>query len=499
MLQNSAGRYDAALTAATFAAAHPEALEFCHWGLVELIEAAAARCGRPERTAAAFERLLATTRASGTGWALGIEACCRALLSDETAEVHDREAVARLSSTRLRVPLARAHLLYGEWLRRKRRRTDAREQLRTAHAILTERRIEAFTERAARELLATGETARRRRFETNDQLTPQESQIARLARDGFANPDIAAQLFISRRTVECHLRKARARTPTWWAPGGPRRGPVAARAAGGQRAQPDVLAGRRPHAAGPRCGTAGRPVLRPQGVGPRLGGADRPGRAAGEAHLRVSGSASDPAGWGLPGQGARAGGLLDSGREIPAVADNIVLIMRFHPVGGEDVSVVTEDFGGEREALEAIAQALDDRRSLVLTQARYDREAGQSGVIINLANVVSVRVSKDRQRGGGPVHVTVAQPGGERSHLDPAPDPAASARSSPGHDQGTVRPGPGHGLRGFPALSADDEARTVVIARARQSRPRTAIPAPPVPRGGSGRPARGPWARAPPR
>ncbi len=117
-------------------------------------------------------------------------------------------------------------------------------------------------------------------------------------------------------------------------------------------------------------------------------------RAAGEAHLTVSGSAVTLAGWGLPGQGARAGGLPDSGREVSAVPDNIVLIMRFHPVGGEDVSVVSEDFGGEREALEAVAQALDDRRSLVLTQARYDREADQSGVIINLANVVSVRVSK---------------------------------------------------------------------------------------------------------
>src|SRR5437667_371241 len=97
---------------------------------------------------------------------------------------------------------------------------------------------------------------------------------------------------------------------------------------------------------------------------------------------------------GPPGHGARAGGLLDSGREVPAVPDNIVLIMRFHPVGGEDVTVVSEDFGGEREALEAIAQAKDDRRSLVLTQARYGREAGHSGVIINLANVVAVRVSK---------------------------------------------------------------------------------------------------------
>jgi hypothetical protein len=102
-----------------------------------------------------------------------------------------------------------------------------------------------------------------------------------------------------------------------------------------------------------------------------------------------------------PGHGARPGGRLDSGREVPAVPDNIVLIMRFHPVGGEDVSVVSEDFGGEREALEAIAQALDDRRSLVLTQARYDREADHSGVIINLANVVSVRVSKTDSAAAG--------------------------------------------------------------------------------------------------
>ena len=117
-------------------------------------------------------------------------------------------------------------------------------------------------------------------------------------------------------------------------------------------------------------------------------------RIAGEAHLRVSGSDSDPAGSGLPGHSSRAGGLLDSRREVPTVPDNIVLIMRFHPVGGEDVSVLSEDFGGEREALEAIAQALDEQRSLVLTHARYAREAGPSGVIINLANVVSVRVSK---------------------------------------------------------------------------------------------------------
>ena len=116
-------------------------------------------------------------------------------------------------------------------------------------------------------------------------------------------------------------------------------------------------------------------------------------QTAGEAHLTVSGSAVIP-----PDEGSRAAapgsGLLDSRREVPAVPDNIVLIMRFHPVGGEDVTVVSEDFGGEREALEAIAQALDERRSLVLSHARYGRETGQSGVIINLANVVSVRVSK---------------------------------------------------------------------------------------------------------
>jgi hypothetical protein len=108
---------------------------------------------------------------------------------------------------------------------------------------------------------------------------------------------------------------------------------------------------------------------------------------------------------------------------VPAVPDNIVLIMRFHPVGGEDVSVVTEDFGGERQALEAIAQALDERRSLVLTHARYDREADQKGVIINLANVVAVRVA-DRQCGNRPVPVTAGPARGEHSHFDPAPESA---------------------------------------------------------------------------
>jgi DNA-binding NarL/FixJ family response regulator len=118
-----------------------------------------------------------------------------------------REAIERLRRTRVRAELARAHLLYGEWLRRQRRRLDAREQLRTAHGLLLEMGIEAFAERAARELRATGATARKRRVETSGDLTPQEAQIARLAREGLSNPEIAGRLFLSSRTVEYHLRK----------------------------------------------------------------------------------------------------------------------------------------------------------------------------------------------------------------------------------------------------------------------------------------------------
>src|SRR5580704_12402754 len=147
-------------------------------------------------------------RATATDWALGSEACARALVSDgESADCLYREAIERLGRTRIRVQLARAHLLYGEWLRRERRRLDAREQLRNAHKLFTEFGMHAFAKRARVELAATGEQARKRTAETIDQLTPQELQIAQMARDGLSNPEIGARLFISRRTVKYHLQK----------------------------------------------------------------------------------------------------------------------------------------------------------------------------------------------------------------------------------------------------------------------------------------------------
>jgi DNA-binding CsgD family transcriptional regulator len=207
VLYNSLGRYEDALAAARRAGEQSHEQLFSKWSAVELIEAAT-RIDMREEVADACARLSETKRASGSDWALGIEARTRALLSDgDAADRCYREAIDRLGRTRVRVELARAHLLYGEWLRRERRRVDAREQLRTAHEAFVAMGAEAFAERARRELAATGATVRKRTVETRDELTPQEAQIARLARDGYTSPEIGAQLFISARTVEWHLRK----------------------------------------------------------------------------------------------------------------------------------------------------------------------------------------------------------------------------------------------------------------------------------------------------
>jgi DNA-binding CsgD family transcriptional regulator len=204
LVHNGVGRYEDALAAAERAGGYPQELVFTNWGLVELIEAAA-RSGMPGRAAGALRRLSEATRASGTDWGLGVEARSRALLSDgEAAEDLYREAIDRLGRTRVRVDLARAHLLYGEWLSRERRRADAREQLHTAHEMFAAIGMGAFAERALR---ATGETVRKRTVQAGGRLTAQEDQIARLARDGLSNAEIGARLSISHRTVEYHLRK----------------------------------------------------------------------------------------------------------------------------------------------------------------------------------------------------------------------------------------------------------------------------------------------------
>ena len=206
LLYNGLGRYDKALAAAELACEYDD-IGVVGWSLTELVEAAV-RSGRPARASDALQRLSETTRASGTDWALGIEARSRALLSEgQTAENCYREAIERLGRTRMRPAAARAHLLYGEWLRRENRRRDARAELRTAHDLFTTMGIEAFAERARRELLATGDTVRKRTVETVSELTAQEAHIARLAVDGRTNAEIGAQLYLSTRTVEWHLGK----------------------------------------------------------------------------------------------------------------------------------------------------------------------------------------------------------------------------------------------------------------------------------------------------
>ncbi len=200
-------RYDEALAAAEAAARKADGLELWTWVWPEVVEAAV-RSGRAERAVVPLERFTAFADTSGTDWALGVAARCRALVADrDGAEDPYRESIDRLGRTGIQVALARSHLLYGEWLRREGRRRDAREQLRTAHRMLVDMGMEAYAERARLELTATGETARRRVVPTLDELTAQEAQIARLAGERLTNPEIGTQLFLSPRTVEWHLRK----------------------------------------------------------------------------------------------------------------------------------------------------------------------------------------------------------------------------------------------------------------------------------------------------
>jgi DNA-binding CsgD family transcriptional regulator len=207
LLNNGLGNYEQAMQAAQRASACPLEMTIPRWAAVELVEAAV-RSGHLKVANDAVHQLAETTTPAGTDWARGVEARSRALLADgETAERLYRESIACLGRTRVRTELARAHLLYGEWLRRERRRVDARAQLRIAHDMLDAMGMETFAERARRELQATGETARKRTAATNDQeLTAQEAQIARMARDGLSNPEIGARLFISARTVQYHLK-----------------------------------------------------------------------------------------------------------------------------------------------------------------------------------------------------------------------------------------------------------------------------------------------------
>ncbi len=208
LMCNSLGRYEEALAAAEQATDRPIEVGTPYWAsLVELVTAAA-RAGQPERATNAFGRLTRLTQGARTDWALGLEARCRALLTDgAAAESYYREAVERLGHTLVRGELARSHLVYGEWLRRTHRRVDAREQLRAAHETFTTMGAQAFADRAARELAATGEAVRKRTVDTVSDLTARETQIVRMVREGLSNAEIGGRLFISTRTVEWHLSK----------------------------------------------------------------------------------------------------------------------------------------------------------------------------------------------------------------------------------------------------------------------------------------------------
>jgi DNA-binding CsgD family transcriptional regulator len=206
VLHNGLGEYRDALAAAQRASEQDE-LGFAIWVLPEFVEAAA-RSGEASLARSALERLTERTRLSSTDWARAVAAGSRALVSEgQAAEDLYLEAIDCFGRTRIRVALARAHLVYGEWLRRESRRIDARRQVRMAHGMFEGMGAKAFAERARRELMVTGETVRKRSVETRDELTPQEAQIARLAREGHTSPEIASQLFISPRTVDWHLRK----------------------------------------------------------------------------------------------------------------------------------------------------------------------------------------------------------------------------------------------------------------------------------------------------
>jgi DNA-binding CsgD family transcriptional regulator len=203
VLCNGIGRYEAAREAF----AHREHVGVGPFVVGELAEAAS-RTGDRALVATALEWVSRRTEVTRTDWALGIEARARALSSDgEDADSAYRKSIASLGRTRLRIELGRSHLLYAEWLRRERRRVDAREELRAAHELFSDTGAEGFAERARHELLATGATVRKRTDDTRDDLTPQEEHIARLAVEGRTNPEIGAELFISPRTVEWHLKK----------------------------------------------------------------------------------------------------------------------------------------------------------------------------------------------------------------------------------------------------------------------------------------------------